>query len=90
VYKIKVNNHRIRRFPVRAEELRSEIRKLNVSEKLLLVEEVWNEIARSNEELPLPEWQKKELDIRLEEYDRGEVQTIEWHQVHEDLKNSYK
>ena len=75
---------------MRAEELRSEIRKLNVSEKLLLVEEVWNEIARSNEELPLPEWQKKELDIRLEEYDRGEVQTIEWHQVHEDLKNSYK
>jgi len=75
---------------VRAEELRSEIRKLNVSEKLLLVEEVWNEIARSNEELPLPEWQKKELDKRLEEYDRGEVQAIEWHQVHEDLKNSYK
>lgn len=75
---------------MRAEELRSEIRKLNVSEKLLLVEEVWNEIALSNEELPLPEWQKKELDKRLEEYDRGEVQTIEWHQVHEDLKNSYK
>lgn len=75
---------------MRAEELRSEIRKLNVSEKLLLVEEVWNEIALSNEELPLPEWQKKELDKRLEEYGRGEVQTIEWHQVHEDLKNSYK
>jgi len=36
----------------------------------------------------LPEWQKKELDKRLAAYDRGEVETIEWHQVHEDLKNN--
>jgi putative addiction module component (TIGR02574 family) len=75
---------------MRAEELKSEIRKLDVNEKLLLVEEVWNEIASSNEALPLPEWQKKELDKRLNEYDQGEVEVVEWHQVHEDLKNSYK
>ncbi len=75
---------------MRAEELKSEIRKLKVSEQLLLVEEVWNEIARSNEELPLPEWQKKELEKRLVAYDRGDAETIEWHQVHEELKNSYK
>ncbi len=75
---------------MRAEELKSEVRKLDVSEKLLLVEEVWNEIAKSNEELPLPEWQKKELDKRLKSYSQGEAQTTEWHRVHEDLKNSYK
>ena len=74
---------------MRTEELKSEIRKLDVTEKLLLVQEVWNEIARSNEALPLPDWQKKELDRRLNEYDLGEVEVIEWHQVHEDLKNSY-
>ena len=75
---------------MRAEELKSEIRKLKLPERLLLVEEVWNEIASSNEELPLPEWQKKELDKRLEAYDRGEVETTEWQQVHEGFKNSYK
>ncbi len=75
---------------MRTEELKTEIRKLDVTEKLLLVEEVWNEIASSNEALPLPEWQKKELDRRLNEYDQGEVEVAEWHQVHEDLKNSYK
>jgi len=75
---------------MRAEELESEIRKLDVSERLLLVEEIWDEIARSNEELPLPEWQKKELDKRLEAYDRGEIETIEWHHVHEDLKDNFK
>ena len=38
---------------MRSEKLKNEIRKLDVTEKLLLVEEVWNEIASSNEELPL-------------------------------------
>ena len=75
---------------MRAEDIKSEIRKLDVFEKLLLVEDVWNEIARSNGELLLPKWQKNELDKSLEAYDRGEVETIEWHQVHEDLKNDYK
>ncbi len=75
---------------MRTEELKTEIRKLDVTEKLLLVEEVWNEIASSNEALPLPEWQKKELDRRLNEYDQGEVEVTEWLQVHEALKNSYK
>ncbi len=40
---------------MRTEELKSEIRKLGVSEKLILIEEVWDDIAKSNEELPLPE-----------------------------------
>jgi putative addiction module component (TIGR02574 family) len=73
-----------------SEKLKNEIRKLDVAEKLLLVEEVWNEIASSNEELPLPEWQKKELSKRLDSYDQGEIESTAWQQVHEDLKNSYK
>jgi putative addiction module component (TIGR02574 family) len=75
---------------MRSEKLKSEIRKLDVAEKLLLVEEVWNEIASSNEELPLPEWQKKELSKRLDAYDQGEIESTAWQQVHEDLINSYK
>jgi putative addiction module component (TIGR02574 family) len=75
---------------MRSEKLKNEIRKLDVAEKLLLVEEVWNEIASSNEELPLPEWQRKELSKRLDAYDQGEIESTAWQQVHEELKNSYK
>jgi len=32
---------------MRAEELKNEIRKLEVSEKLTLIEEVWDDIARA-------------------------------------------
>ena len=75
---------------MRSEKLKNEIRKLDVTEKLLLGEEVWNEIASSNEGLPLPECQKKGLSRQLGGYDQGEIESTAWQQVHEDLKNSYK
>lgn len=48
-------------------QLIKEIDKLDLSEKLLLVEDIWDSIARSNSELPLPELQKLELDKRYQE-----------------------
>lgn len=75
---------------MRTEELKSEIRKLEVSEKLVLIGEVWDDIAKSNQELPLPEWQKRELSKRLSAYDRGEIKTKDFHQVHEALRTKYK
>ncbi|WP_245561981.1 addiction module protein [Lamprocystis purpurea] len=44
---------------------------MSLSEKLLLVEDIWDSIAASSPDLPLPEWQKKELDKRYSDYQRG-------------------
>ncbi len=82
---IKCWNHNMR-----TEELKSAIKKLKVSEKLILVEEVWDDIAKSNEELPLPEWQKIELSKRLSTYDQGETATKDFHQAHDTLRTKYK
>jgi len=75
---------------MRPEELKSAIRNLEVSEKLLLVEEVWDDIAKSSGELPLPEWQKRELSKRLSAYDQGVTETKDFHQVHDALRTKYK
>ncbi len=75
---------------MRTEELRSAIEKLELSEKLILVEEVWDDIAASNKQLPLPEWQKKELTKRLSAYDQGKTGTKDFHQVHDSLRIKYK
>jgi hypothetical protein len=40
------------------EEIKQEIDKLNLAQKLLLIEDVWDSIAKSNSEVPMPEWQK--------------------------------
>jgi len=44
---------------MRPDEIKQKIEELNLSEKLLLIEDVWDEIAKSNQELPMHEWQKR-------------------------------
>ena len=69
-----------------SDEIKNEIDKLGLSEKLLLVEDIWDSIAVSNSEIPMPEWQKKELDKRYQEYNKGNLQLHDWKTVHEDLR----
>ncbi|GAB1351506.1 hypothetical protein MASR1M12_02360 [Erysipelotrichia bacterium] len=75
---------------MKSAELLKEIKKLSLAEKLLLVEDVWDSIVQENEVPPLHEWQKRELDRRLSEYQKGGVEVIEASKVYEDLRNRYK
>lgn len=52
--------------------LREEIKKLSVAEKILLVEEIWDDIATNREE-DLTDAQKAELDRRLQMVSEGKV-----------------
>ncbi|OIP49951.1 MAG: addiction module protein [Deltaproteobacteria bacterium CG_4_10_14_3_um_filter_60_8] len=64
-----------------------EIDNLALPEKILLVEDIWDSIARSNAELPLPEWQRQELDQRYAEYKAGKATLHDWQDVHAALRN---
>ena len=67
-----------------------EIDNLGLSEKLLLVEDIWDSIARSNSELPMPEWQKAELDKRYSDYKNEKLKLYDWEDVHNELRNKHK
>ena len=71
-------------------EIIKQIDKLDLSEKLILVEDIWDSIARSNSELPLYEWQKTELDKRYNEYQKGEQTLHDWHKIHKELRKKYR
>lgn len=43
---------------------KAEILKLSVSERILLVEDIWDSIAEAPEEVSLSETQERELDAR--------------------------
>ena len=75
---------------MRAEEIIQKANSFGLAEKLLLVEDLWDSIALSNSELPLPDWQKRELDKRYEEYKTGELKLHDWKAVHNNLKDKYK
>jgi putative addiction module component (TIGR02574 family) len=51
------------------QELVAEILALPASERMLLVEAIWDSIAAVPEALELTQWQKDELDRRLAEFE---------------------
>lgn len=67
-----------------------EIDKLSLSEKLILVKDIWDSIARNNAVLPMPEWQKIELDKRYSDYKTGKLRLHDWEGVHEELRKKHK
>ena len=75
---------------MRAEQIKIEIDGLELSEKLLLVEDLWDSIASSNSELTMTEWQKEELNRRYKEYKQGRLGLHDWKSTHEELRGKYK
>ena len=63
-------------------EIVKEVEKLELSEKLILVEDIRDSIAKHNAVLPMPEWQKSELKKRYSEYNKMELvdydKLIQW------------
>ncbi len=60
-----------------------EIKKLSPSEKILIVEEIWDSIAKDNEYPELTEAQRNEPDRRIDSYHAGSFEGRTW----EDIKN---
>ncbi len=62
-----------------------EIKKLSMSEKILIVQEIWDSIAKENEYPELTEAQRGELSRRIDSYHAGSFEGRTW----EDIKNDY-
>ena len=75
---------------MRSEQIKEQISRLGLSEKLLLVEDIWDSIAQDNDDIPLPEWQKQELDRRYREFEKGDLELHDWKSVHENLRDEYR
>jgi putative addiction module component (TIGR02574 family) len=58
-----------------------DIKRLSREERLNLIEELWDSLASSQDQLDLSEAQRKELDLRLDDMDRDNNLGIPWDQV---------
>lgn len=68
--------------------LLQEINKLNVADKMLLLERVWDSLGQSAENVRLPQWQREELDKRLVDHQQTTDGDIPSHEFHQQLRNS--
>ncbi|HKS06918.1 MAG TPA: addiction module protein [Gemmatimonadaceae bacterium] len=64
--------------------LLDEILRLPADQRLKLVEDIWDSLAASPTDVPVPQWHVAELDRRLA--DPEERPTLTWEQVQARLK----
>ena len=69
-------------------DLMEQIQKLSVSEKILLVENIWDSITLSGNELSVTNKQKIELDKRLSDYNKSPEESSTWEEVKNRLKSN--
>jgi putative addiction module component (TIGR02574 family) len=62
-------------------ELAEQIKKLSVSERILLVEEIWDSIAADDESLELTQKQKDELDRRIAADQNNPIEGRTWEEI---------
>ena len=63
------------------------IKKLSVAERILIVEDIWDSIISSEENFPITDEQKKELDLRLEAYYKNPKEGKSWKEVKDNIKS---
>lgn len=61
--------------------LATEIGRLTPAEKLELVERLWDEIAASDEQLPIPDWHRHILNEDQASYEANPAEGSPWPEV---------
>ena len=62
-----------------------ELETLGVSERVQLVQDLWDSIARSNADLPVPQWQQDELSRRKQRFLQHPEEARSWDEVRRDI-----
>ena len=65
----------------------SDVLELPLSERLKLVEAIWDSIAEAPETLQLTEEERTELDRQLREYEKNPNDGSPWSEVRERIRN---
>ena len=69
------------RSNINDQALVEKIKKLSIPERILIVEDIWDSIALSNEELSLKNDKKAELNRRLNDYNNNKLKSSDWKSV---------
>ena len=58
---------------------------MSASEKLLILEELWDNVAEQPSDVPVPDWQRRELEQRYQEYLSNPSAGSSWPEVRDRL-----
>ena len=66
----------------------ADFQKLSITEKVKVVQELWDQIAASPEELPVPAWHRAELEKRQSEWASSPDPGEDWDVVKKRLREA--
>jgi putative addiction module component (TIGR02574 family) len=66
----------------------SEIKKLSVAERILIVEEIWNSIAAEQDSVEVTQAQRAELDRRIASCDASPNEGKSWQEIRRRLETA--
>ena len=64
----------------------AEIHQLPLSEKLQIMEAIWEDLRARAEELPVPDWHKELLDDRQKAVVEGREKVLDWDEAKRSLR----
>jgi putative addiction module component (TIGR02574 family) len=62
---------------------------LSKSEKLQLVEDLWDDLAATPDDIPVQEWQKEELERRKTNLQNSPASGLSWEEVKRNVRKVY-
>ncbi len=62
---------------------------LSASEKLQLVEDLWDDLAATPSDVPIHDWQKEEIDRRQANLMRNPASAVSWEDVKARIRSRY-
>ncbi len=63
---------------------------MTTPEKLRLMEELWSNLSRNEQEFDSPAWHEVVLKEREERLSKGEETPVDWEKAKEELRNQLK
>ena len=63
----------------------AEIKRLPLSEKLQIMEALWEDLRSNADAILVPDWQKDLLNARRRAVDQGQEQVLDWDDVKDSL-----
>jgi putative addiction module component (TIGR02574 family) len=68
----------------------SEFRQLRIEDRIRLAQEIWASVIAEGAAIPIPDWQKRELDEAVEEYLRDPAAGRPWEEIERDLRAGHR
>jgi len=85
-----INRENELKYNIMKKSIIAEVLQYDIPERILLVEDIWDSIAKVPEAVPISDSQRKELDHRLELYHSDPTAGDPWKAVKKRIKASTK